>query len=248
MPQRQRVRTDKDRERERRRVRPARTCPGCGEQYHPTSGKQKHCSRRCSGVVHRESGELRRKWPASNLTYRNCRECGRVFVSQQGRCWCSGDCTQAGHLKAGRAYNQGRPRKFTGRCRCGAVLPTLRRQRCDSCLAASRQARKRRERQSTTGRQRKQRENKQRKAAKLGVIHEPYTLAEIAERDHYRCGLCHKLVAMAKAIPHAKAPTIDHIVPLSVGGDDTKANVQLAHFLCNSRKHTGGSQQLKLIG
>jgi 5-methylcytosine-specific restriction endonuclease McrA len=73
-------------------------------------------------------------------------------------------------------------------------------------------------------------------------------LAEIVERDGYRCGLCCTLVTMSKVIPHPKAPTIDHIVPLSAGGDDTKANVQLACFLCNSIKGNRGSQQLKLIG
>jgi len=53
---------------------------------------------------------------------------------------------------------------------------------------------------------------------------------------------------MTKVVPHPKAPTIDHIVPLSAGGDDTKANVQLAHFSCNTRKNVGGSQQLRIIG
>jgi 5-methylcytosine-specific restriction endonuclease McrA len=54
---------------------------------------------------------------------------------------------------------------------------------------------------------------------------------------------------MAKSVPHPKAPTIDHIIPLSAGGDDTKANVRLAHFLCNSRRgNRGDVEQLKLIG
>jgi 5-methylcytosine-specific restriction endonuclease McrA len=53
---------------------------------------------------------------------------------------------------------------------------------------------------------------------------------------------------MTKVVPHPKAPTIDHIVPLSAGGDDTKANVQLACFLCNSIKGSRGTQQLTLIG
>lgn len=53
---------------------------------------------------------------------------------------------------------------------------------------------------------------------------------------------------MTQAVPHPKAPTIDHVVPLAEGGHDTRANVQLAHFLCNSIKGRGGSQQLALIG
>jgi 5-methylcytosine-specific restriction endonuclease McrA len=54
---------------------------------------------------------------------------------------------------------------------------------------------------------------------------------------------------MSRLVPHPKAPTIDHIVPLAAGGDDIKANVQLAHFLCNSVKsNQGGNEQLILVG
>lgn len=54
---------------------------------------------------------------------------------------------------------------------------------------------------------------------------------------------------MTKAVPHPKAPTIDHVVPLAEGGADTAANVRLAHFICNSmRGNRGGGEQLALIG
>jgi len=83
----------------------------------------------------------------------------------------------------------------------------------------------------------------------MGAASEPYTLAYIAERDRYRCGLCHRKVNMNLAVPHRKAPTVDHIIPLSVGGDDTKANVHLAHFICNSMKSAGSAgEQLLLFG
>lgn len=93
-----------------------------------------------------------------------------------------------------------------------------------------------------------QAKNRRRRAAKRGGVSEPYTLASIAERDRFRCQLCGGRVAMKQAVPHAKAPTIDHVVPLLDGGDDTRANVQLAHFRCNSVKGPRGSQQLALVG
>lgn len=37
--------------------------------------------------------------------------------------------------------------------------------------------------------------------------------------------------------PDLLAPTIDHVVPLSRGGEDTLSNVQLACFICNLVKH-----------
>jgi 5-methylcytosine-specific restriction endonuclease McrA len=73
-------------------------------------------------------------------------------------------------------------------------------------------------------------------------------LAEVAARDRYRCGFCRKRVAMKQVVPHPRAPTIDHVVPLADGGDDTRANVRLAHFLCNVRAQTGGDKQLALCG
>lgn len=80
------------------------------------------------------------------------------------------------------------------------------------------------------------------------VESEPYTLAEVAMRDRRTCQLCGKRVAMTKAVPHPKAPTIDHVIPISEGGGDVRANVQLAHYWCNSAKGARGSQQLALIG
>lgn len=89
-----------------------------------------------------------------------------------------------------------------------------------------------------------QAKNRRRRAAKRGGLSEPYTLAEIAERDGHRCKLCGGRAAMSRKVPHPKAPTIDHVVPVSEGGDDTRANVQLAHFVCNSAKGARGAQQL----
>ncbi|MEU0393822.1 HNH endonuclease signature motif containing protein [Streptomyces sp. NPDC006208] len=81
-----------------------------------------------------------------------------------------------------------------------------------------------------------QEKGRRRRALKQGGLSEPYTLSEIAERDGFCCALCGDPVPMDAKVPAALAPTIDHVVPVSRGGDDTKANVQLAHFRCNSVK------------
>lgn len=80
-------------------------------------------------------------------------------------------------------------------------------------------------------------------------MHEPYTLAEIAARDGYRCGLCRRKVNMRLVSPHLRSPSVDHVVPISVSRDDTRANVQLAHRGCNIAKGAAvGDVQLALIG
>jgi len=58
---------------------------------------------------------------------------------------------------------------------------------------------------------------------------ERFSPGEIYERDGWQCGICQQHVEPADA-------TLDHIIPLSRGGPHTRANVQLAHRRCNSRK------------
>lgn len=73
--------------------------------------------------------------------------------------------------------------------------------------------------------------------------------SDIIERDHGRCQLCGRKVDQTKVAPHPRSPTLDHIIPLANGGTHEPANVQLAHFLCNSIKSNRGTgDQLRLIG
>jgi 5-methylcytosine-specific restriction endonuclease McrA len=90
--------------------------------------------------------------------------------------------------------------------------------------------------------------NRRRRALLRNAVSEPYTLAEIAERDQHRCQLCRRKVDMELQSPHPMSPSIDHMVPLAEEGDDTRANVQLAHRGCNTSKGVRGSQQLTLAG
>lgn len=75
-----------------------------------------------------------------------------------------------------------------------------------------------------------------RRARLAEVDRDPYTTASIAERDECICGLCGEVVDLSVKWPATGAATVDHILPLSRGGDDTLSNVQLAHALCNLRK------------
>lgn len=71
---------------------------------------------------------------------------------------------------------------------------------------------------------------------------ESFTLDEIFERDSGVCHLCHKRVPRSKA-------TMDHLIPVSLGGPHTRANVSLACRSCNSsKKAEPRNEQLRLIG
>lgn len=75
-----------------------------------------------------------------------------------------------------------------------------------------------------------------RRAVKAGLPRTKYTTEEIAERSHFKCGICEKRVDMSLSGMDSMGPTIDHIVPISLGGWDTPDNVQLAHRVCNMSK------------
>lgn len=75
------------------------------------------------------------------------------------------------------------------------------------------------------------------------------TDAQILERDRWMCGICHKRIGKTFKYPHPRSASIDHIVPLSQGGDHTAANKRAAHLGCNcGRMNRGGGEQLALIG
>lgn len=60
---------------------------------------------------------------------------------------------------------------------------------------------------------------------------ENFTLDEIYRRDGGECHLCEEPVSRDQA-------TMDHVIPASLGGPHTRANVRLAHRSCNSSRKT----------
>ena len=91
---------------------------------------------------------------------------------------------------------------------------------------------------------------RKRRARLAGVEREPYSLAEIAERDGFRCGICGRQVNMTLKYPHPRSASVDHIIPLShPDGTDTRVNVRLAHLGENvARGNRAGWEQQLLIG
>ena len=55
---------------------------------------------------------------------------------------------------------------------------------------------------------------------------------------------------LKRALPNPLSASLDHIVSVAVGGLHTRANTQLAHLGCNSRKGVSvscGGDQLRLF-
>jgi len=75
-----------------------------------------------------------------------------------------------------------------------------------------------------------------RRIRKRGAMVAPVHRAHIIERDKGICKLCDEPIDLSLTVPHPMSLTLDHIIPLARGGTHEPSNVQLAHFICNSRK------------
>lgn len=75
------------------------------------------------------------------------------------------------------------------------------------------------------------------------------TWRTIGDRDSWICHLCGGPVRKVAGV--AKVPmgaTVDHLVPISAGGQHELVNVALAHRSCNVRRGAQGVAQLRLVG
>ena len=225
-----------------RGIKPA-LCEGCGNEFTPKATTfSKYCSREC---YFRYIGERRtarlKEWHSRSFT---CVECGKIVQATRQRKYCARPCQLQ---KERRTYKQ-LPATTTKHLAvsavcsgCGIAFTYLRynsdRLYCDrACLRRSY-----RTKYGASGSLRKRWQyNKQMGGGKR------FSRLEIYERDGWRCGICGRKVRNTLKAPHPQSATIDHIMPLARGGRHTRENVQLAHFICNSRKSDKGSGQLRL--
>jgi 5-methylcytosine-specific restriction endonuclease McrA len=76
----------------------------------------------------------------------------------------------------------------------------------------------------------------QRRAQIKGGLVEDFTDIEIFERDHWICGICGEMIDSVIGYPDSLSPFLDHIVPLTKGGNHTRDNCQASHLRCNISK------------
>lgn len=229
-----RNRTDRDREYDRLRGQVDKQCATCGDTFVGWRNGKRYCSPECKHFGHHGSWpscvvkwKPEPEWPRHNLTWRPCKTCGRPFAHPRAlNCWEH----QTYHDPSKRIR-----RRLPNCPRCG--VPTdSHGSKCDRCKRAKRK-------------QERTMERVRRSKRITAVPSERYTLEDIAERDHWNCGICGKKVSRTAQVPNHQAPTVDHIIPLSQDGTNLRNNVQLAHFICNARKgDRAANDQLLLVG
>lgn len=168
------------------------------------------------------------------LSLKVCPDCLKTFHifgrSLSRRRYCSKQCAESSNRK--RVYDK-LVRKYAARSivqrsclYCGKVMQLIFHQERIFC---SKHCLKKSYKRNTSSRTKALRYARIR-AAMVEHVH----LAVLLERDGYTCQICYEFVDTNEEVPHPKAPTIDHIIPLSKGGLHGYENVQLAHFRCNS--------------
>lgn len=139
-----------------------------------------------------------------------CRGCGEMLPpgASQGRRYCADEC---------RPSVPALPAEWKPCARCGLPVDMTargsdgRKRRADIKMCAyCQKARYRRHKQS------------------LGVV---------VARDGWDCRLCGEPVNSRLSAPNPASPSIDHVVPYSLGGSHDEENLQLAHLLCNQIKN-----------
>lgn len=212
-------------------------CKACGKTFSKaTSNKQRmsSCSEACRVELGRRVNQAKRSnYPSSKIHIGACAQCGVWFSARRaGALYC------ANHRSSKAMYERGKDARLAKlraayepkqsrhvQCeRCGVPLVVKGpRKYCAACaIEADREV--------------NGEANRRRRARKRGAECESFQAIEVYARDRWMCGICLLPVDGALRNPDIMSPSLDHIVPLARGGHHTRANTQLAHMICNSRK------------
>jgi 5-methylcytosine-specific restriction endonuclease McrA len=209
------------------------TCQYCGKEYQAKSvERNQYCSRECAFAskgqqsIIRKAEEVARK----EATWPYCPVCGKRCRAYHHK-YCSSKCaTIAINERQQRAYI---PRSETKIC------PVCHKQFTLNMYAGN----------TAYCSQRCRRLARRSDRVRSDDHSESISIKYITKRDKGQCQLCGKKVLLNERHPHPLSASIDHIIPLSQGGNHSRANTQLAHLRCNVVKGVKvGNSQLRLLG
>lgn len=207
-----------------------RVCVACDEPFVAKESAQRCCSRECARFV--RAGV----WPSCELP--RC-ACGQLIPRGN---WVCGQCRKPGYQRTsgtwetvvciGSAHqaelvNEGlsafTPVTITRKRVVGRQPDRL----CSTCVT-DRQRRRNKERLRSH----------RKRAEKYGCVIEPVNKRLVFERDNWVCQLCDEAVDPKRKWPDQMCASLDHVIPLSLGGPHSMSNLRLAHWLCNCLRGT----------
>ena len=225
-----------------------RTCEGCRVVFHrktSTANAGRFCSRECaytdmrarkearSSRLEAERTERLRAVVARNMArMRPCETCSQPTTN--GR-FCSRACSRGQSLRRLAPL-------VTSMCSgCGASTSGLKALTlCARCM----KRKHKKAHHAKWGRQRKHEDRARRKGLPRDYSITPIKLFN---RDGWRCQICgDRTPKNLRGKQQPKSPTIDHILPISLGGGHTWDNVQCACHACNMAKGARPLGQMRL--
>lgn len=205
----------------------ARACgtPTCQRQHKRDKAKQRYYDQKTAGTWVRQE----------RTTDAVCAHCGNLYPKTLHRAKYCGQACYRAHRTSQHVAKPDRKRTWiAGTClicsepfvskykdiTCSPVCQALNKAQCRRNRAFNRRGRK--------------------SNAFVATVHRE----KIFEWDGYRCHLCGGMTDRTKTVPHLKAPTVDHIIPLAADGTHEPTNCRTACFGCNVRKQMqGGGEQ-----
>lgn len=82
------------------------------------------------------------------------------------------------------------------------------------------------------------------RAKQYGVPYEKFSRESVFERDGWVCGICGEHIDRGASFPDPLSVSLDHIIPLAMGGGHVRENVQCSHLVCNMRKGVSDGSRL----
>lgn len=215
-------------------------CQYCGKPFwRENAFRMKYCGEDCRKAALKELHPP--KPPKEKRVYiRKCNCCGNTFETEYAnQVYCSKECSYEGNLRLKRKQWAAGYKPKTIICKecntpftteCGDTHSVF---CCQSCADKSE-----RRREHMTERHKEYMagcKERRKKQISEGFVEEvPYD--DIYTRDGGICQICGLPVHPVKNVDDNWDGTIDHIIPLSAGGEHSFANCQLAHRICNSLK------------
>lgn len=217
------------RSQQRKDARPWISCAVCNAKFQHHMPNVKYCSRKCARDAVNQRNQKPRMWVSGQ-----CTECEQWFITEYRI-----NHTRVCSIKCSSRLNN-RKRSTVPSIRecleCGATIVHTFAKGKARLLCSRECYKKRNHRIKVRTPDEKKLNNHRRRARHYGVPYEPIKLADVADRDGWICGICKNPVDPWLTWPDGQSKSLDHIIPMSKGGEHVRSNVQVAHLDCNTRK------------
>lgn len=204
-------------------------CAGCKARFDRRTPKQLFCTNKCRTL------HIKAMRPD-----KQCAICSSPFSASSTSNTCSPECRdkwREQRLTERKIASFGPPRTC---CQCSKVFTydgVAFKKFCSRDCAEER------------SKETQKRHGHNRRARIAGVAIEHFSPTYILKRDNYVCQACGVKTKPKEKPSHPLYPNVDHIIPISVGGEHSKKNCRCVCSSCNSKKcNKTLNDQLLLFG